>query len=130
MHVHGPQKKPFGLSHKGFNWLARCIALGELWSGGCAPEFDRRLIRMTDMYCSTCGCEMRRLMRESFLQRKVYPLFGYYPWECPLCRDLTLYKVRHVRKRKPSEKDSSLEESGFPQPSSSTPSGISSAKTG
>jgi hypothetical protein len=36
MHVHGPQKKPFGLSHKGFNWLARCIALGELWSALCA----------------------------------------------------------------------------------------------
>jgi hypothetical protein len=52
------------------------------------------------MYCVTCGCEMRRLTRESFMQREIYPLFGYYPWECPLCRELIMYKVRSVRKRK------------------------------
>ena len=35
------------------------------------------------MYCETCGCEMRRFARKGFLQEKVYPFFGYYPWECP-----------------------------------------------
>ena len=52
------------------------------------------------MECTKCGSEMRRLMRESFLQRKVYPLFGYYPWECPICRKPVLYKKRHLRKRR------------------------------
>lgn len=52
------------------------------------------------MECMRCGSEMRRLMRESFLQRKVYPLFGYYPWECPICRTPVLFKKRHPRKRR------------------------------
>ena len=52
------------------------------------------------MQCSRCGSEMRRLMRESFLQRKVYPLFGYYPWECPICRQPILFKKRVSRKRR------------------------------
>jgi hypothetical protein len=43
---------------------------------------------------------MRRLLRESFLQKHVYPLFGYYPWECPLCRKPVLLKVRRMRKRR------------------------------
>jgi hypothetical protein len=82
------------------------------------------------MYCVTCGCEMRRVMRESFLQRKVYPRFGYYPWECPLCREPILYKVRHLRKSKSKRADSHPQDPSFAKPSSRVPSGISAAKTG
>ena len=52
------------------------------------------------MQCKRCGTDMRRLLRESFLQKHVYPLFGYYPWECPLCRKLVLLKMRRVRRKR------------------------------
>ncbi len=81
------------------------------------------------MYCVTCGCEMRRLMRESFMQRKVYPFFGYYPWECPLCRELVMYKVRHLRKKKSKSQDPHRTDPSFEKPSGRVSSSISAAKT-
>jgi hypothetical protein len=93
------------------------------------PESECQRIRMMDMYCVTCGCEMRRLMRESFMQRKVYPLFGYYPWECPLCRELVMFKARHVRKRKSKSSGSQAADHRFAKPSGRVSSGISEAKT-
>jgi DNA-directed RNA polymerase subunit RPC12/RpoP len=81
------------------------------------------------MFCIRCGTEMRRLVRESFLQRKVYPLFGYYPWECPLCREPVLFKQRGVRKKRSARGDAHQPESGFSKPSSQAPAGITATKT-
>jgi len=53
------------------------------------------------MHCTKCGTEMRRVVRETFLQRKVYPLFGFYPWECPLCREPILYRKRRPGRKRP-----------------------------
>jgi hypothetical protein len=72
---------------------------------------------------------MRRLMRESFMQRKVYPFFGYYPWECPLCRELVMFKVRHLRKKRSKSPDSQANGPEFAKPSGRVSSGISAAKT-
>ncbi len=36
------------------------------------------------IWCQSTG--LRRLTRRSFLARHVFPLFGYYPWECMSCR--------------------------------------------
>jgi len=94
------------------------------------PKSECKLIRMMDMYCVTCGCEMRRLMRESFLQRKVYPLFGYYPWECPLCRELVMFKARHRKRKRSKSKESSAADPGFARSPGRVSSGISAAKTG
>jgi hypothetical protein len=30
--------------------------------------------------------EMRRLNRIGFWERRVFSYFGYYPWECVICR--------------------------------------------
>jgi hypothetical protein len=38
---------------------------------------------------------MQRLPRKGFLQLNVYPWFGYYPWECPFCREPMMVKKRH-----------------------------------
>jgi hypothetical protein len=43
---------------------------------------------------------MRRLGRVGFLQRKVFPLFGYYPWECPICRETVMHRGRGKRHKK------------------------------
>lgn len=80
------------------------------------------------MHCAKCGSEMRRLMRESFLQRKVFPLFGYYPWECPLCRVPVLFKKRHLRRRRSRQTNFAAIEAGYTKPSNQTPAGVSASE--
>jgi len=56
--------------------------------------------RSPKMQCPTCGIDyMRRLQRKSFLERRVYSLFGYFPWECPLCREPHFIKERHQKRQ-------------------------------
>lgn len=52
--------------------------------------------------CEYCGNELRRLARQGFMQTKIYSRFGYYPWECPLCREPMLVKQQHRLKRESS----------------------------
>jgi hypothetical protein len=55
--------------------------------------------------CPKCrSLTMRRIKRSGFLQKNIFPLLGYYPWECASCR---LEKLFHNR--------------GPKRPSSSTP---------
>jgi hypothetical protein len=56
--------------------------------------------RRIDMHCKDCGNPLRRLARKGFLQLKVYPKFGYYPWECPICRTLVMVRKQYIRKRR------------------------------
>jgi hypothetical protein len=37
--------------------------------------------------------------RIGFLQNKVFPKFGYYPWECMHCRGITMLKMRERPQR-------------------------------
>ena len=47
---------------------------------------------------------MRRLSRKGFLQTKIYSWFGYYPWECPFCREPLMLKMRkQIRKHRVRE---------------------------
>ena len=50
--------------------------------------------------CEYCGNALRRLARQGFLQKKIYSKFGYYPWECPLCREPMLVKQQHRLKER------------------------------
>lgn len=54
--------------------------------------------------CPKCGSErMRRLPRQGFWQKSIMPMLGYYPWECPLCRELSYIKRRGKRVHRSSE---------------------------
>jgi pyruvate-formate lyase-activating enzyme len=45
--------------------------------------------------CPNCqNPEMRRRARTGFLQTKIYPLFGFYPWECFSCRATKMLRSR------------------------------------
>jgi ribosomal protein S27AE len=45
--------------------------------------------------CPQCGADhLHRLEREGFLQKRIYPLFGYYPWRCSKCRGYFMLKKR------------------------------------
>ena len=49
---------------------------------------------------------MRRLSRSGFLQQKVYPLFGYYPWECHLCRTRVMLRKQYQRRTRRTQENS------------------------
>ncbi len=49
--------------------------------------------------CERCeNIELRRQGRVGFLERAVLPRFGFFPWECGLCRDVTYRKQRSAAK--------------------------------
>ncbi|MDR3753542.1 MAG: hypothetical protein P4K93_00330 [Terracidiphilus sp.] len=36
--------------------------------------------------CDDCGSDkVHRIFRKGFLQKRIYPLFGFYPWRCKGC---------------------------------------------
>ncbi len=42
---------------------------------------------MKEKLCFRCKTKaFRRINREGFLQTVIFPYFGYYPWECIMCR--------------------------------------------
>ena len=53
------------------------------------------------MLCPKCNYKhMYRVEREGFMQTKVYPLLGYYPWECSQCRTPFILRARGEKKKK------------------------------
>ncbi len=50
--------------------------------------------------CSKCrSASMRRLGRSGMLERKLLSYFGFYPWECTMCRAKTYFRDEGVRRR-------------------------------
>jgi hypothetical protein len=51
------------------------------------------------MVCRNCGARdvLRRHHRRGFFQRRIFPIFGLFPWECMLCRKVKLYRQKLKR---------------------------------
>jgi DNA-directed RNA polymerase subunit RPC12/RpoP len=53
------------------------------------------------MQCPKCKFgPVSRTKREGFWEQKLYPLLGFYPWECTSCRRRLLLKARYKRPAK------------------------------
>jgi hypothetical protein len=53
-----------------------------------------------EVECPTCkGYVAMRINRNGFLQRRVFNLFGLYPWKCGACGTAFLYRRRGNRHR-------------------------------
>jgi hypothetical protein len=51
------------------------------------------------MLCPSCNRNgMRRVKRTGLFQTRIFPIFGYYPWECSFCRAVKLFKSRGGRR--------------------------------
>jgi predicted nucleic acid-binding Zn ribbon protein len=51
------------------------------------------------VFCPECGGKrVRRVERKGFMQKSVFPYFGFFPWYCRECR-----KYSMIRKRKGSK---------------------------
>lgn len=60
-----------------------------------AGEFSEASEAKVQTICRRCGSNrVYRLYREGFLQEKVYPIFGYYPWKCKDCGQHLLIRKR------------------------------------
>jgi hypothetical protein len=52
-----------------------------------------------EVQCPGCGSHFpRRLERKGFFEKKVFPLFGYYPWTCGACRANFFMRKRYRTK--------------------------------
>ncbi|HTW60818.1 MAG TPA: hypothetical protein VMD55_03360 [Terracidiphilus sp.] len=73
-------------------------------SSDTAPGYVEQADATAKIRCPSCGDGgPRRLERKGFLQEKVYPLFGYYPWLCATCKSTFLMRKRYRRKSKKKE---------------------------
>ncbi len=53
------------------------------------------------VHCRKCGSDrVYRVEREGFMEEKIYPLFGYYPWRCKICRDHVMVRKRKLARTK------------------------------
>jgi len=49
----------------------------------------------TQVQCKHCGNgRIFRLFREGYLQERIYPIFGYYPWKCKTCGRSMMLRFR------------------------------------
>jgi hypothetical protein len=68
-------------------------------AGGVAPQGRVR----GEVVCRFCGSDkVNRLYREGFLQTRIYPLFGFYPWRCKVCAgNMMLHKRMKAKQAAP-----------------------------
>jgi predicted RNA-binding Zn-ribbon protein involved in translation (DUF1610 family) len=56
------------------------------------------------VFCQRCGSDrVYRVFREGFLQEKIYPLLGLYPWKCKKCGERIMLRKRRLRKSRREE---------------------------
>ena len=54
------------------------------------------------MLCPNCQSpSFHRAKRKGFLQSRIAPLFGYYPWHCTQCKSNCMLRKRGERRRHP-----------------------------
>jgi len=71
--------------------MAGGIASGEALTGHVANAVRERVD------CPQCGIDMmHRVERRGLWQKRILPLFGYYPWRCNRCGTALML---HKRKR-------------------------------
>lgn len=60
--------------------------------------------RKDTVYCPICGGDrMYRVARRGFLRRGVFPLVGYYPWQCKDCGNEAMLRKRNRRRKHTSQ---------------------------
>jgi transposase-like protein len=54
----------------------------------------------SEIVCPICQSKSAlRINRNGFLQRRVFWMFGYYPWKCGTCGSTFLYRKRGHKHR-------------------------------
>ena len=73
-------------------------------SGALSEELVGVTKATAGVHCKYCGSErVFRVFRQGYLQEKIYPLFGFYPWKCKGCKEHMMLRSRKRSKRKKKE---------------------------
>lgn len=51
-----------------------------------------------------CHEQLARIARRGFLRERLFPIFGFYPWECAMCRRQFMLRKRGAAYRKASRR--------------------------
>ena len=55
------------------------------------------------VHCDECGSdEVYRVFRKGFLQQKIYPMFGFFPWRCRKCGLRLMLRKRDLASKRDS----------------------------
>ena len=55
------------------------------------------------MLCPQCGsAALYRMYRNGFMQTRIYPFLGYYPWGCKRCGVQMMLRKRRLHKARQS----------------------------
>ena len=57
-------------------------------------EFVEKSAAKERAYCRKCGDRVFRIYRKGFMQEKIYPYFGYFPWRCINCHNHVMLHKR------------------------------------
>lgn len=67
------------------------------------------------LMCPNCRRDqLARIARRGFLRERLFPIFGFYPWECGMCRRQFLLLKRGGAYRKSSRRRSTAPEQVTP----------------
>jgi hypothetical protein len=96
------RRRPLRGAEPLFNWIRLNVK-------GCAvpaeiPDQTTETVavkkRHHRMECPRCGGNhLKRKRREGFFQRRVFSVFGYYPWKCSKCGGSFMLKKRGLALR-------------------------------
>jgi len=63
-------------------------------------RFETEFLQAMKKQCDRCsGKFFRRLNRKGFMERKLLPFLGFYPWECALCRRKVVLRTDGFKSR-------------------------------
>ena len=69
--------------------------------GALVGNIVEMAVKRDVVYCPECGCDrMYRIERIGFLRRRVFPIFGFYPWVCRDCGREVMLRKRNRRRRR------------------------------
>ena len=64
-----------------------------------AADLAGKTASSAKVFCPHCGHDhARRLDRKGFMQRHIYPMFGFFPWYCRECHYNFLLRMRNRRR--------------------------------
>ncbi len=74
---------------------------GAVTQGVLTGEFVEMSADKDLIFCRKCGSgRVFRVYRKGFMQERIYPHFGYYPWRCMSCGDHVMLRKRNRARTK------------------------------
>lgn len=86
---------------------ALAVSFGEVKAGKIVEVKTVSIVEANSanerVLCDDCGSdEVFRIFRKGFLQQRIYPLFGFFPWRCKKCGLRLMMRKRDLASKQDS----------------------------